>query len=1004
MVKKSAILFFLSFLFLSVQPVWGASALDVCSFEGNPYRPGGTCKETVPFIHTRIDEYPITCTAGPEINLPFTSCGQPVTHTCPSGSGQCLTVEGTIDTSQAQIGAFGPDSDTLQTLPSDLITAFYPFSGLADKPLNTVGAPRESFQTFWRLLTLNQQLNAKAKFLQRFREGYLETNLPFKQGPNADFPPIRNSQFPYSSEVANAPTSSNTSGSTSGGGFCVDVYVSQEQSQLFGAQLSARLANPSEKDFWAKYFAGYLKGLGPDVKTHLFENSCNGQPCYQYIINQLKSPLCGDQYLNPGLAIAIALNETGGLASTDPSGANIKHFGCDPFGQAGVGTSITAKFGCMVNTFKKACGQTAAQVLTSYGYASDHNLTTIMSLLNLPAARQCSSTAPSPSPLPGARPTISPESNSRYVAQPPKPQAQPVRGNICGGGQIDMLDYFLPKDASLVNLMANGEQFQTYPTSIGSQPAFVLRKSADPHYFEEFTYDNQYIYHLRDTTWENKCINNGQRAFYSLFSADGQKEGGPYINRCVAPGQSYTVNHVIKSFNRTTCQPCNAGLGVSTPTSSTYTVTLQGDNAYIQTTGGSGAGETKIYTKGKGLTGFVDTGKFAGGNRSTGTTNREPMPLANTCKNLSPSDNPTFTLADLLKDLPTCLKYYPVCDNAVREYMTLDPQVRAKYDALMPFDFDNVRGYLVMRYLNQARQDKTEILGEALPYVLAMNDLLNEKSYGIANFLTPSWLIDKRQQIFTHNDIANPEDNNLFSSLYYQNGIYKPLSMQAKKVWTRDGYTGLYGCQELTQGPSLASPLTYPNSLPGQSGSFKQPVEVPVTVTAKEGKTCPMYNDKGLLIGYGPQYEVSLDNANKTRQEGNPVQDMYGRSVAVFNNPKMWDVSRTLSEPGPNGENLGLVNQLLPAFAQSKTYQPTPIRADKVTIDNNLGAVANAAGGLGSQAKDKKIGRHGGQAEIDLCMLRNFWFLPAGMQKGVPDNCVDPGFFTANATPSANSQ
>lgn len=124
-----------------------------------------------------------------------------------------------------------------------------------------------------------------------------------------------------------------------------------------------------------------------EALQHLFEPTCNGQLCYEYIINQtVAQARCGGEYLNPYVTVAISLSETGGLVSNQPDGSNVKHFGCDPFGRAGVGYSIIEKFECMINTFTNSCraGRTEAQALASYGYNPGSNLNTnLVRLLGL---------------------------------------------------------------------------------------------------------------------------------------------------------------------------------------------------------------------------------------------------------------------------------------------------------------------------------------------------------------------------------------------------------------------------------------------------------------------------------------------------------------------------------------------------------------------------------------------------------------------------------------------
>ena len=116
---------------------------------------------------------------------------------------------------------------------------------------------------------------------------------------------------------------------------------------------------------------------------HLFENSCSGQVCHQAVISAAKSTSCNGKVLNPYYATAIALNESGGLMSKESNGSNIKHFGCDPFGAAGIGETIEEKLSCMTTTLQNDCqaGKTDTETLAEYGYEPGNNLENLITIL-----------------------------------------------------------------------------------------------------------------------------------------------------------------------------------------------------------------------------------------------------------------------------------------------------------------------------------------------------------------------------------------------------------------------------------------------------------------------------------------------------------------------------------------------------------------------------------------------------------------------------------------------
>ena len=157
--KRALILLLTTFLFTS-SPV--LAEFSECPPGETRYRPGGICQSTSPQEpHTKIEDYPLTC-------IPASSIKYSQTTTNPDSIPSSVVVNLSVDLSQAQLGGFGPDQDTVDISSSDQLAQQYLFNALFDKPVVTdpdTSSPRESFRTYWRLLNSYQQATAKAIYL-----------------------------------------------------------------------------------------------------------------------------------------------------------------------------------------------------------------------------------------------------------------------------------------------------------------------------------------------------------------------------------------------------------------------------------------------------------------------------------------------------------------------------------------------------------------------------------------------------------------------------------------------------------------------------------------------------------------------------------------------------------------------------------------------------------------------------------------------------------------------
>lgn len=418
----------------------------------------------------------------------------------------------------------------------------------------------------------------------------------------------------------------------------------------------------------------------------------------------------------------------------------------------------------------------------------------------------------------------------------------------------------------------------------------------------------------------------------------------------------------------------------------------------------------------------------------------------------------TYTISELEKVLPDCLKYFPV-PNKCREtitfggsklsvykhtpedvYHNLPEDTHAMYDAFLPFDFDNVRGYLALQYKDPAdflsgeNRNRAGVLADNLPYIQALVDILSNKVSGVLTALSPNWLNTFRNDTLpTSKDYTiryeesgdidlTPESQQSFT---YLAGAARNNSKYGLD-WPTDLATACYNPE--TQDPTLPSPLTYPQKLETQdpylplpeSGStdvLDQSVLIPTQTsvyygtptTSGSGTTCTY--ETGNTCSYNPNtgscpplYVTNTTGGIPGQRDPDlPVRSQIGRSIITFANPLMTDISRLISESylAPQGAafdvptltNLSLYSQMLPDQIISplaNLEQDQPLYAQQTQYQaskNNDPDTHLTAQAGGTNDQTGLVARKGGQLEIDLCELRNFWLRPNSLQVGEPEDC-----------------
>ncbi len=933
-----------------------------CTYDGNPSRPGGNCALTVPYVNSNINDYSksakafnLACPVNPEVFPDVSSCESPpilynsqgvTVSTNQSDEDGLLPITYLTDFSKLTLGGLGPDTLTYQGAPPDNLARVYPYSGLADKPIDLNSTlPREAFRTFWRLSTLRQQLEVRAAFFKRFTD---------------QTPPIFNSALPYA-------TPSAAIGGTPENYPPLPPYPSSQGPNIGYAHLDP---------FFGQAAAGkpatFLVSLGTNLTTLQGFSTLYSSATIRIIRILDLAPSTSALQLT---VFAAQLS----LVFTNPS--DIVVFGNelnDP-GEYPCGDDLSA------------CGRTYAAQFAAFKIG-----------------------------LGGLKVAAAPLNT--------------------GHGFRDALPF--------LTAAASAYQAADYTAHNVYDRIPACPAGYDP---------------IRCTTsswqWERTVTGN---------------TGKPYIftEYNLAPGQDTDLMEVIKFITTP----------VSGPTAAT---------SLIRNTCASATGAWLIYD-GKVLA--DSTGKAI-----------DPT----SCQTTYPS----FRIKDLVDALPDCLKTYPlpqtcglfkalgitvgaglVGDTPQDAYRTLeksDPDLKAKYDAFQPFDFDNLRNYLALYYQDVPPEKASEnyfgkeyntdnrhvgVLAENVPYIQALNDILNNSlSFGILSAVSPQFVNDLRQKELSPDEyfqnltypagVTNPQAPENLAALKAQllakesaepvtstagdnEKIYRVIGQDAIQIWQRDLASGVAGCFKFDpKGPTLPAPSTSPDKLPHQEAaavrpgavqahweptvsepnvsSINQMVFVPVHTTGQFPQ--PTTNNDGSINcnngcsadinGFCPTHYFTHYNAggfthHPLSYTASPwVIDNVGRAIAVFNNPKLTDFSNMIS----NGVN-SLYKMLLPSnllvekttFKSIKKGENTlPMLADQAAYsskdsDTKIDVDGNRGGG-GSPTAVAQVSREGGQAEVDLCKLRNFWLRPSQIQAGIPSDCEDLKKYLSYTSPTAST-
>lgn len=143
---------------------------------------------------------------------------------------------------------------------------------------------------------------------------------------------------------------------------------------------------------------------------------------------------------------------------------------------------------------------------------------------------------------------------------------------------VDMLEYFKPNIDHGIRDSGGRKYIVEDGTTLGGMPTFFWAKTEDGTVYEEFAYDDEYIYHGRDTSWATgpgqdvTCL-DGRAAGFTMV--DGAVSGceevdlkdyrpAKWVQRYMCEEEEMNSNHTVVAFAKdggdeiTGCGCCNA--------------------------------------------------------------------------------------------------------------------------------------------------------------------------------------------------------------------------------------------------------------------------------------------------------------------------------------------------------------------------------------------------------------------------------------------------------------
>jgi len=340
--------------------------------------------------------------------------------------------------------------------------------------------------------------------------------------------------------------------------------------------------------------------------------------------------------------------------------------------------------------------------------------------------------------------------------------------------------------------------------------------------------------------------------------------------------------------------------------------------------------------------------------------------------------------------------------NYTKQYQNLSPSTKEQYEALLPFDFNNMRAYL---------SDGTTISQENIPYLRAI--LTGLKGYR-SDILTPMLIPGIGQVSIPYTIIPGLFD-------YYTPGwAGRPLALYPTfGVGFADSREALQqeiikliaaltkSCAASANAPSQPSPKTYPN--PNTLDDQKLTVHATYNLVRTDPGSCFCppddidCNEEGRCSGYTGDNCPGSCNSTPSISTYEIKGQAVGKPITVFNNPfitsltdlimggkklintasnsqftqSIIDSINAISDRLINPVQPSFYKMLLPDFASNSASPKTMVGAPNV----NNSATPVVAGARVTVQGDHTIYRENNLAQDTMHLLQNCWLVPANQQK-----------------------